>query len=288
MKRLQFGFSRSLFCVAAIVLAACRGEESYARFEMRKPEIPLPSGSRKPHPDPSCSITETCARQPDDEDEGDASYATELLLTAGCEENPQIMAVANLHDTPSGCEHLTLTPLMRPDQDSELFVVPAAISWTVSDASVLHLPCVDHDDLSECWPFAHADIFDTGEEQEPVALVTVCAANDCPNPPPDDCIDALCIELPVVSVVNVEGSWIFHGAMFHDELPATIFQDGRTFEDVSNSIEKGVIEKKNVAFEVGDYAYTGVIFPERDMMSGDVHDILSLTKIGEWWAIRSL
>jgi hypothetical protein len=246
-----------------------------------------------------CKVTGTCTEddsfsrtidygepEEEEEDEDLQEYATDLRLTAGCVVDPPDMTVANAHQNESLCERILATPMM--DQDGDFFEVAAKFSWTVSSYGPLAIKCLNGPDDNLCWPVASQDIFDDPKDAEPTALVTACAINQCPEPQPQDCKDAICKSVTVKVAVNIEGPWVFMGATLDPNTPASISQSGRWFEDQAIGIKDGLVQGKSVKFQYGDYAYTGVIQDHGQAMSGTVTDLITSNYTGTWWAVRQL
>jgi len=212
-------------------------------------------------------------------------YATDVVVTADCEMNPMEMAVAKQHQTDTPCEHIVMTAAGGGGGD--FYEIGLPFSWSVVDPTVVELFFPFGPDGNYATPIGKLDTFDLDGAVEPRTAVWACAMNGCPDPRPADCNDLVCATVNVLSVVNVEGSWILAGATFDDGAAADLTQDGRTFKDTWTGVKKGSVIGAFVSFEIDDYLYQGIIAPDRNHLKGQVWDSIGSNLLGDWRAERS-
>lgn len=133
---------------------------------------------------------------------------------------------------------------------------------------------------------AKADIFDTEtQNSEPSAKISVCAKNKCLGC--SSCQEIVCSDpITLFGVINLEDHWIIRGDTFGiPEFEVNIEQNGRMA--VTGLEEyKPKIEGKTVSFRAGDYFYTGEITTDRNKIFGEVYNLKTNEKIGQWEAER--
>lgn len=212
-------------------------------------------------------------------------YATDVLITAGCEMNPDTAAVAKQHGNPSLCEHVVATPARNDDGD--FYEVASSFLWGIADADVADVPCMGQENDGYCHATGKEDVFDTGDEEEPATLVMACAVNHCPDPRPPDCADLVCASVTIASVVNLEGAWILNGATFDPPLVMSPAQDGRSFADATIGLQDGAVDGTSVSFSIGDYLYEGTFAGDRDHLQGEAWELMTLSSVGAWSAERA-
>lgn len=213
-------------------------------------------------------------------------YATDVVVIAGCETNPNNMAVAAQHQTEALCEHIVM--LAARNDDGDFYEIGLPFVWDVMDPEVVALPFSFGPQDNYALPIGMYDTFDFDGENEPQTKVIGCAINTCPDPRPADCADLVCASAKVLSVINLEGGWTLSGTTFDDGADTALMQDGRTFKDMNAGVKHGFVNGTAVQFDIDDYRYEGTIAPDRNHMGGQVWELMTLTLVGDWEAERTL
>jgi hypothetical protein len=130
------------------------------------------------------------------------------------------------------------------------------------------------------------DAFDAADSLPPAADIIACAVNTCPNPTPEDCLPMLCTGFTIEVAINVEGAWLLMDQMTENRLPVNLIQDGGSFVDPVAHLHDGKINGTTINFELGDYAYSGIILSDRTSMQGLVFDLIGDNPAGTWSAVR--
>lgn len=278
-----------ILCASLIGLnAGCRDEEETAMIrnvDRTTGTSDPPETQRDPSPWFDGEIDGIPVTLPTGRDPGVASdYATDVLINAGCEMNPADAAVAKGHDVPALCEHITAIPARNDDGD--FYEVASPFIWGVSNTAVADVPCVHETNDGACYAAGKLDLFDTGGDDEPTTAVMACAVNTCPDPRPPDCADLVCAAVMIASVVNLEGTWVLHGATFDPPLVTTPVQDGRAFADATIGLDHGAVDGISVRFEIDDTLYEGTFAGDRDHLQGEAWETMTLSSVGTWSAER--
>jgi hypothetical protein len=211
-------------------------------------------------------------------------YANGVYAYAGCVSDGTHVTVAAHHAAPSECEKIVLTSYYTHDGDLEEWGVPFA--WATTDTNILDIGCLAGPNDNFCWPIGLQDAFDTADTLPPEAEIIACAVNTCPDPAPEDCLPMICTGFTVEVAVNVEGPWLLMDQMMENGLPVNLVQDGKSFADPILHLDDGKVDGTTVNFELGDYAYSGVIASDRLSMQGLVFDLIVDSPAGTWSATR--
>ncbi len=214
----------------------------------------------------------------------DEEYATDVYLNSGCDINPAIAAVATQHQTEALCEHVIGMAIDGSDGDTVEIGRP--FSWQTSDATVITVACKNGPSDNYCKPIGMYDVIDGDGVNEPCAVITACALNDCSDPPPLDCMDEVCRSVTVCSIVNIEGVWSLQDVMNDAQNIIHLLQDGRRFQENVTGVKHGYISGTSIYFEIGDYTYQGTISENRNHIQGAVHDSIFDMFVGTWSADR--
>lgn len=289
MKYLQYFVVYMIGVILLFLTQGCRSQEDLVDYQRQNQR---PDSDRVPRPDfddqtvPDTERTPP-PRFPDTLPTGKipvyfANYATEITLFGGCEETPKKMAVAKEHQSLTPCESLLATAWRT--ENGIRREVPANFIWTVEDSKIAEIVCEDSPRRSLCRPIGKTDVIDTWGGFEPETEVFACVLNACPALRPADCEDIVCTSVSVVSVVNLEGEWLMAAPIFDEKTLLRISQDGRSFKDKALNVEDGGIDGQAIEFELGDYAFDGILDPDRRLLSGDIYEMMTLDSIGPWWA----
>lgn len=218
--------------------------------------------------------------------EDPAVYATDVVMIAGCETDPETIAVAANHEHESLCEYFA--PVAAYDDGNGNFdEVAAQFMWASTDPYVVGLsyPLGPNNNLA--YPHGKRDVFDAGGNEEPTSIIVACAVNDCPDDAlPYECPLMVCATMTVLSVVNLEGTWELSGPAIPPDTLMNPAQDGRSFEDDAIGAWKGSVHGSTMRFDIGDYRFEGEIAPDRDHLSGQVIELMGYSDIGTWSATR--
>ena len=209
-------------------------------------------------------------------------YATDLYVIAGCNANPEEHLVTDYASMPV-CGNVTIIPWRNNDGDT--YEVAAPFSWSVDDPVGFNLefPLGETNNLIR--PVTTGEtLTEAGEER--TTILHACAYNDCPTPIPDDCVETLCVDLPLVAVAQIGGTWTFNSSQ-HDGTPVLISQDGRAFSsEFGTDVEDGFVQDVFVTFESGDYQFDGTLSIDGLSMSGTITELMGLNPAGSWFAVR--
>jgi hypothetical protein len=135
----------------------------------------------------------------------DSEYATDLYVIAGCNANPEEHLVTRVTRP---CRSAATSRSFRGrNDDGDTYEVAAPFSWSVDDPVGFNLefPLGETNNLIR--PFVVGPPL-TESGQERTTILHACATNDCPTPIPDDCVETLCVDLPLVAVARIGGTWI--------------------------------------------------------------------------------
>jgi hypothetical protein len=252
-------------------------EEDSALDEVESPDsFQVPSASHLPL-DQSLDLEKS---QPDETSESE--YATDLYVIAGCNANPEEHLVASYASMPV-CGNVTIIPWRNNDGDT--YEVAAPFSWSVDDPVGFNLefPLGETNNLIR--PFVVGPPL-TESGQERTTILHACATNDCPTPIPDDCVETLCVDLPLVAVARIGGTWIITSSQ-HNGTPVHISQDGRAFSsEIGTDVEDGFVQDVFVTFESGDYQFDGTLSSDGFSMSGTITELMGMSPAGSWFAVR--
>lgn len=216
--------------------------------------------------------------------DGTGTYATEVVMMAGCETRPESIAVAAHHGVEATCEHVA--PLAVYGGEGEYYEVGARFMMASSDPDTITLSYPLGPDANLAIPQGHMDVFDAEDGQEPASVVVACALNDCPDGPlPVECPLVACAGVAVASVVNLEGTWTIAGPTIDPDALLVPTQDGRKFRDEALGISRGSVRGTAMRFEIGDYLFQGEL-TDRDHVAGQVIELMGYSDIGAWSATR--
>jgi hypothetical protein len=214
------------------------------------------------------------------------TYATDVIMTAGCETDQGVLAVAANHQHESTCETLA-TVAACGNEEGDFFEVGAYFLWTSLRPDIVSIPSVHGSEYNLAYLYGQKDIFDEGGAGEPTSTIIACVMNDCPTDPGSGmCQDMACATATVASVVNLEGTWELTGETIQPGTFMSPLQDGRTFGDDALGAWRGRIDGSLVRFEIGDYRFDGHVLPDRNALSGTVTEMMGNSVIGPWSATR--
>lgn len=280
---------------ATLVLGGCREEEGdMMRFDER---TSVPDGGSENAPDtwrvppmfPSVNPTTDAGDDaPDTLPSGvdPETFATDVIMTAGCGMDQDVVAVAANRNDETMCESLSATAACY-DAEGDYFEVGASFLWTSLRPDIVSVPHIDGTDGTLAYLHGNRDIFDEGGVKEPTSTVIACTMNDCSDDDVDDgCQAMVCATATVASVVNLEGGWLMSGISIDPGTVIHPLQFGRTFTDPTFGLVKGTITGTKTSFEIGDYRYDGDIAPDRSHISGHVTELMGYSVIGPWTAVR--
>lgn len=214
---------------------------------------------------------------------GNPEYVTDILIYAGCDPDLPEVAIAKDHAA-NGCERIVLTPAHGTNGDS--YEVAASFDWQVEDPAFVQLECLNGPHDNFCWPHGLEDAFDLDGQSDPTTMVTACVHNDCPLPQPTDCQNTLCVSIAVSVVPNIEGIWSLTSDAFVGLDQMELTQVGRSFGDSWIGVKHGSVAGPNIHFVIDDYLYEGQLLPNRVQMTGTITEMLGLTYVGNWQALR--
>ncbi|MBP9869675.1 hypothetical protein KBC59_03920 [Patescibacteria group bacterium] len=220
--------------------------------------------------------------EPQPEESPDSEYATDLYVIAGCNANPEEHLVTDYASMPV-CGNVKIIPWQNDDGDT--YEVAAPFSWSLDDpvGFGLEFPLGETNNLIR--PFVVGPPL-TESGQERTTILHACATNDCPTPIPDDCVETLCVDLPLVAVAGIGGTWTFNSSQ-HDGTPVLISQDGRAFSsEFGTDVEDGFVQDVFVTFESGDYQFDGTLSSDGFSMSGTITELMGMNPAGSWFAVR--
>lgn len=195
------------------------------------------------------------------------------ILFATCESAPDEVAVPLNALDDRYCDTVQATAYNSGEEGA--YEVSARYSWEVADGTIAYLtplPGLEHRGIRRA--VVQYDIFSSQDQaKEPETSLTVCAEPlegwDTAEHPP------LCRILPLRAVVNLDAAWCFAGDTFDGDCDARIVeQDGRYLRVHGGP---GTIRGKEVAFQIGDKSYSGLL-ESVAFMSGDVF----LADTGQW------
>lgn len=283
---------RFVVAVFLFLVTACRAPEDFMppQAQGRSPELPdgmheaiedrfAHQSRQNPPQSEGPQITYTPPLQ---EEQG--PYANGVYAYAGCISDGTHVTVAAHHAAPSECEKIVLTSYYTHDGDMEEWGVPFA--WATTNTNALDIGCLAGPSDNFCWPIGLQDAFDTADNLPPEAEIIACAINTCPDPAPEDCLPMMCSGFTVEVAINVEGGWLLMDQMTENGLSVNLIQDGASFVDPVTHLDDGKINGTTINFELGDYAYSGVILSDRASMQGLVFDLIVGSPAGAWSATR--
>lgn len=215
---------------------------------------------------------------------GNPEYATYIILYAGCEGAPDVMAVAARQNSEPDCAHIYASAVR--EQGGNVSEVNVPFLWDISYPDIVSLEFSPGPTQSHARVRGKLDLFDGDKVTEPESAVWACAMNDCPQPAPSDCSDLVCSYVNVISVVNIEGTWTLTGVTFGPGATMHPLQDGRSFKDPVAGVKTGKVEAATVRFDIDDYEYSGTLSADRTHIAGSVRDLMNDIVIGSWSAER--
>lgn len=215
-----------------------------------------------------------------------AEWIDHLSPFGGCAASPKTVAIPRLQASPPACNWIHLEPAWT-NLDGDTYEGGVDVQWSVSDSSCMGLEFPFGNTAEFAIPQTWTDMFDMPGYAEPLLQVTGCGFNNCPTAQ-TSCKPMVCTSVPIVSVVNLEGLWVFSGKTFEEQPSGGIAQHGRNFTISDLDGKYGYVYLDIVQFRRNDALYQGILLPDRLNIQGHVWDLMNDDLIGEWSAYKPL
>lgn len=216
-----------------------------------------------------------------------AEWIDHLTPILSCSTKEDTIFIPRLQIQPPACSLIHLEAAWT-NLDGDTYEGGVDMQWTVSDPSRMQLLFPFGSKAEFAIPETWADLFDMPGYEEPTLPFMGCALNACPAQPATTCQPMVCATAKVVSVINLEGNWIFSGKTFEESPSGDISQNGRNFTVSGLDGKYGYAYLDILQFRRNDALYQGILLPDRTTILGHVWDLLNDDLIGEWSAHRPL